>query len=103
MLSLGLVFTVLFSSLASAVIAPGGFDYINEAQGFYIVMPAGWDDYSVKEEDLGIDIYFDFSLPTTDTSGNYPDGTVRLFTITATSGDPVEMAEYLGENIKYKF
>jgi hypothetical protein len=66
-------------------------------------VPAGWDDYTVTEEELGDETYFDFFLPTTDTSGDYPDGTVLLFTITATSGDPITMAEFLGENSVYEF
>lgn len=101
---LGIILLMIFNAVAFAVeIEPGGFDYNNNRHGFYIVLPAGWDDYTVTEETLGDETYFDFFLPTTDTSGDYPDGKALLFTITATEGDPIEMAEFLGENSVYEF
>jgi len=101
----GVILIMAFNSIALAVdeIPPGGFDYNNNKQGFSIVLPAGWDDYTVTEETLADETYFDFFLPTTDTSDDYPGGTVLLFTITATTGDDIEMAEYLGANDIYDF
>ena len=97
------LFFISGTAAFAADIEPGGFDYNNNRHGFYLVMPAGWDDYTVTEETEGNDTYFSFLLPTSDTSGDYPDGTVNLFTITATTNDEPGMAEYLDENSVYKF
>ncbi|MFC1749384.1 S-layer homology domain-containing protein [Pseudomonadota bacterium] len=103
-LTLG-IFLFYVSSVATFAqeIPPGGFDYNNDMYGFYLVMPAGWGDYSVEENVFDDGTTYQFFLPTTDTSGDYLDGKVDLFIILATTEPGPEMMDYIGENSVYQF